>query len=978
VIWNNRRSVVVRDAFRTAMARTSALLCLVLPCAFSACDNVGRAFNPGFVPGGPSGGNNSGPSPVQVVPVGGDARNARPQVRNAAPKATGWPVTVPIVVEFSESVNEAFLKPTSQNAGDGRLFVRAKGTVTPLPAQYDFFAGGKLVILRPTALPQGGSREFEVVLKSDARDADGVQFQGAAEQILADFVTDAPTTEVNGKVVATFPRANALDATRETEVFVVFSRPANGSSITSSSLSVRVAGGADATGDLDLPLTLAGLTDPRCARFKTQPGSPLAGGQQYEIVVDATITFPSGGVLDFGHHTPFSRFTTVAPLAPTAVAVGNPVAGFPDKINRSNIQNLVLHVDVPAETAAGDAVVARVYGLDRNTVATNDLAFVERSAAAPVAGAQTVTIDFGGAIGSADSPRFSDGALTMAAQIQRGDGHSGFIHGASTNGPRFDTTAPSLTRIAPAGATAFDAVTDQEQIALYGVASEELGAATLTVGSTTADLFACSTDGRFAMQPLLLGRLQAAVPYTLSVTDKAGNMAVAAINGSISQRGVLTGVQAGTLMVEAYDVATLLPVANATVLVDPGVPTVPATGQVTALTGPDGRAMFTGLSTPTVTVTVVRAGYHLVSLYDSAVAFASLPLRPLTGATATVQGDLVVQQAANATALIGNNTYDDELLLAVPTTPTASTSIPPTAIVPNRPQVISGFYGVFEPTAVPTFATHGIQMCGPALIKASPPGAPTAAGQTDSETLTLIDLQGAAASLAATYAVDFAVATGLDTANLVGGKPLVRMTMSLYGFGGQTLAGVGFGSLNSGASFTVNATFSQIPAAVLAAYSPTYWVVTEARDLGGQVSRQRSLYVPSSSQRIDGPVPALPTITPPSGPFTTAPAVTFVDAIDRTAVPFGLGLGEVLAQDAAGRQWSVLFEDADGFGSDTVQYPDLATAGVTGLQLGTWSLRTTGRLFLSLTEVPGDIVLAEARRDEVTCARAAQVLFSVQ
>src|SRR6185436_2517840 len=82
------------------------LLCLCAP----GCDNVGRAWDPVVDPGPAEPGDTF--SAIQVVPTrvvspqarydaGGDARDGRPRVRATFPSAGGWPLKVPIVVEFS-------------------------------------------------------------------------------------------------------------------------------------------------------------------------------------------------------------------------------------------------------------------------------------------------------------------------------------------------------------------------------------------------------------------------------------------------------------------------------------------------------------------------------------------------------------------------------------------------------------------------------------------------------------------------------------------------------------------------------------------------------------------------------------------------------------------------------------------------------------------------------------------------------------
>ena len=45
------------------------LLLSVLLLGFAACDNIGRAFDPSVDPSDP--GNQTGTSPIQIVPVGG-------------------------------------------------------------------------------------------------------------------------------------------------------------------------------------------------------------------------------------------------------------------------------------------------------------------------------------------------------------------------------------------------------------------------------------------------------------------------------------------------------------------------------------------------------------------------------------------------------------------------------------------------------------------------------------------------------------------------------------------------------------------------------------------------------------------------------------------------------------------------------------------------------------------------------------------
>ncbi|MBM4062557.1 MAG: hypothetical protein FJ265_15885 [Planctomycetes bacterium] len=964
------------------MPRFLATTCAVLLVLSAACDNVGRAFDPIVEPPGPN--PTTTTSAVQVVRAGGDLREGRPKVKAVFPVGGGWPGTVPIVVEFSESLNEDSMLPTSASSNDAKVAVRVVGSQAAIPASYDFLAAGRILVVRPsTGLSNQQNPTYEIVLLPGGRDADGVRFDVPADgKVLAEFQVNQDGSFTDGRILTTFPRDNQRDGPRETAYYVFFDRPANLTTVTATNLFLRPAGGTALVGTTEPPLALLGNDDPRIVRFT--PTAPFAASTDHELVVDDTIKFGASGKLDFRGRTPYARFRTVGPQAPTTVHVGNPAAGFDDKINRSNLANCVLHVATTNDAAAGDTVLARIYGGDRNTAATGDLRFVERSAVLGAGGAQTVVVDFGGALGTLERPLLDDGAVWFAVQLQRGAEHSGFALSRAADAPMFDATAPALLRLGPpSAANGTDVYADQESLALYGTASERIGTASLVVGGSPAvELFTAANDGRFLLKPVSLGRLTAPVGYSLAITDLAGNSAAAPATGNVHQRGVvkLEGPFAGTLAVVAYDQTTLAPVAGATVLVDTDVPTVPATAQVVGTTDAAGSATFLGLGGSSRTVTVVRAGYHLVTLYGTGASYVSLPLRPLADATASFTGSAVFQAGPGASALVGNNTFDDPLVLAVPTTTAAPTTIPATPIQPNRPQVITAFAGAFEPTATPAYTHQGVQMlAGAAVAVLAPPAAPAAAGGTSTQNVALLSATGALVANLTTSTEDFALATGLDTGNLVGGRPTVRAMLSLAGFGGQVLAGVGAATPATGAAWSMQATWAAPVLAGFTPLTPFVWVATEARDVAGRVSRHRGLYLFSIFVDPVNP-PGIPAVAAPAAAFAGSPAVTFDDQLDPSGVPGGIAFAEVTARDGNGRLWQLLVADADAVGgTEAVQFPDLATANVAGLAAGTWSVRAEGRVAypvggMTLT----DCVLAERLRQEVTYARSAPVSFTVQ
>jgi len=957
------------------------LLLISLPIValgFSACDNVGRAFDPNLNPNDP--GDETGTSPIQIVPVGGDARDGRPLVRDAYPSGDGWPSTVPIVVTFSESLNEETILPTAVAGLDARIGVRVRGTPQLLPAQYDFLANGKMLVIRPlNGLPAEGSPTYEVVLFPEGRDVDGVRFQvTGGEKILTDFQVNQGESITDGSIVAVYPRDNFSEATREGDFFVIFDRPANASTLLSADLFLQPQGEVAIAANIDVPLETVGVGDARVVRL--QPSSSLRASQQYEFFATSNITFGTDGTLDVNSNVRFSRFTTIGPSVPSLVELANPAAGFPNKINRQNALSVSLAVTTSADTLAGDRVVARIYGRDATTSQTFDFNFVERIVTAPVAGEQTLQLDFSGQLGSLTDPSFSDGDITFAAQVRRGNAATGFIHNQSSDEPFFDITPPTLTQAGPPG-DGNDIFTECESLTYYGVASEALADISLSDGTNpTVQMFGSSDSGRFVALPVLLGLLDAPRDYTITLTDSAGNLSEVATGGSIVQRGHLIGALGGTLTVEAYDQTTLLPITGATVLVDPATPTVPATGQLVGTTDGNGQVVFTSGFNSSNTITIIRAGFDLVTVYDTQSARVSLPLNPVADRTATLAGNAVVQATAGTTVIVGTTELANNSPMGFSTSSASPTEIPATEIMPNRAQVITAFNGTFEPTTIPTFTAQGCEVLGATLLSPTAPVAPPAVGEVASANLVLSPAPSPLDGLIGPASENFNTAVGLDLADLVGGVPRARVTCSLAGFTNQALTGIGVATLQSGTTYDVNANFSLAIILGLTGFAPASWLVTEAEDTAGRVSRTRALLVPTGGTIFPGVgASAIPEITAPAGPFTGSPAVTFADTLDASIVPGGLAFFDLTATDSTGRRWIVILPDRDGAGAtDTVQYPDLATANVAGLSAGAWDMIVEGRLAISTT-LPGvdNFVLAERFRQEVNYVRSADEIFTV-
>jgi len=954
-------------------------LLAALATLWSGCtgNNVGRVFDRNVGTGAP------GESVVQRMVAQGDAVSGRPRVSKVFPEGNGWPGTVPVVVVFNETVNEATVAPQS---GTPNLFLQVQGTDSALPATYDFLFGSRVVVIRP-AVPLGGGEEittYEVVVTPSLRDGDGVAFGGKENQVVATFTPDQDESVKDGGILTVLPLDNAKDQRRESIVYAVFTKAVDQDSVKTGSggnFNVRQ-GSTLVAGRHSFPVGAGpvGSGDPRILAFT--PTNALDGAATLEIVVDDTITFGNGeGKLDFNRRTPFAKFQTLAFEDAESVTVSNPTADFLDQVNRNNLADLMIDVHLPSTAAVGDRATVRIYGLDPGDSNKTAVKFVEASADVPSPLPTLVTVNFTGKLGDLVKPKLGEGVLTIAAQLSRGSRRAGYVLSDPNNNPQLDITPPTLEQVGPpTGIDAADFVTDQEHAVFFGQANEGLGAASLTAGAATKDAFASSADGRFMIQPLFLARRTAPLAYTLNLTDDSGNLSTQAFAGNIIQRGVVTDSSgATTLVVEAYDEATFRPVAGVTVLIDEGMPQATPVGRQTMTTDSSGRATFTVTSTARYSVTLVAGGYHLVSLLDTPGRFVSLPLRPLTAATATLGGTQAFQALTGQTLLAGCNIIDDILVESMHSTTQTPAVLVPTTVRPNRPYVLTALSGIFEPLSLPSFNNYACLICGPTGQKATPAATAIAPGATATTNQVLIPSALAARDLAAAYTKDFADSTGLDTANLAG-VPTVRVQTSLFGFGGMTTFGVGLASPGTGAEYTIDATYLAAAAVQVVDLGPKLWVSTEATDTAGNVARHRRLIIDPLMGTTVATVntPGIPTITTPSGSSTGAPAVEFQDRLDPADIPGGLGFGvlTLTATDGNGRSWRVLREDTTGkVGATTWQLPVFSTP--TGLTTGTWSVRAESALFFSSAAGTADMVLEEARREEVTYARAAAKSFTV-
>ena len=958
----------------------AAVLSVALALSSGCGDNIGSVFDPDGInnpPDSPAGDGNG----IEAVGVGARTVEGRPQVLAAFPSGSGWAPSVPAVVVFNESVSVDSVSPPMGSSATPTISVRLQGTDQDLPASFDFLLGGTVVIVRPlTPLLGDSGQVYEVVVSPELTDVDAVPFGGTEAQVVATFSPDADTAaDPDGAIVTTLPLDNGSDATLEDDIFLVFDRPADATSLTAATFQLRLQGGAPvAAGAPTFPIgaSLIPGAPPETRVAQLRPTAPLAASTEHEVVVTSGITFDSGsGVLDFNNATPFSTFETGPVARPLSVTVGNATTGFPDKLNRANLETARIAVEVGASAAAQDVVVARIYASDPETMDTSDQSFVEGFFELAVAGAQTIEVDFTGQLGTVMEPLFEDGDALFAADLRRGDFSTGFAVSDADNEPALDVTLPTVASLGPPGQAEAvgDLVTDLETLSVQGVASERLGAASLVVGMTTVELFGSADDGAFTLTPVTVGLMgQATTSYSLTITDAAGNMSPDVTMGNVVQRGVTALPLGANLTVEVYDEVTLEPLQGADVVIE----TVNSvTTPVQRQTGADGRAMAPAADTAH-TITVLRAGYDVFTALATPAGFVSLPLRPQV-ATASLTVVTGFDVMPGQTALVGSNLFSDPTVEAVQSAVGAPTMPPSVSIRAGRAGFVGAVGGTFEPTAIPAFLVQGCNLCGLGGATASAALSPSGTGVPVGVAL-LLDPAVGLQSLAATYTRDLSSA-GFGTLT---GDPVVRVMAALDGFVGTSLVGVGFSTLQAGTNYTINGSYALNQLTLLSSFAPEVWVSVSATDTSGAIVRSRRKLDNTSigsliSDMADPAVPGVPTVSNTGSPFTGAPTVTFED---RQSPPVGfVGATELVLTDGAGRVWRAIREEDAATGSVAVALPDLGALGLTGLAAGTWLVFAEQVLFESAVGASaGDFLLEERLRTQASFARSAPVDFVVQ
>ena len=734
-----------------------AALALAAAALLPACGggNPTCIFVGGCGSGGAVGGTADNPA---ILPVDGQwILDSAPSVTDVFPSGSQVGDTSPIVIVFSESMNESTLR--------GAFEIRPVAAVVEPPISNVtevLLASGRVLVLLPSSPLDEGSYIVQVVQASTGEeqnpfgggnpvavgtpptDLTGQTLRESEDGSLRASFAVVRTPPNAPQVVARFPADTSIGASDTAEVVVVFDRDINASTVDDGSFEVLVER-ADPTEDpVASPLQVQGVAEPRVFLWQSADaaGNPVPLGSGNNVLVDLS---PSpGNVIRDTNGNALPRSTSSFTTIPFATPLS---AGFlsepTDAIGIRNLtidgdEDLAVQVDL-LDAEPGDFLDLFLVGTNTNQndpqlIALRRQTQLTGTAPIQVGHFDTATVDM--TVGSnAQNPRFADGSVSFAFRMRRGTLLSPLrlldvdLATPGVQDPYLDTTAPTVTRISiPSGAVGggaggADLVSDLADLVLTGVADEPLESVEVTAveGSRTLGngvlppVVGSRADGAFVAAPVGFGVFDTGTAtFTAVAYDRAFN-ASNEVTGSYTQRGHVGPtpfVPGDVLSIEVFDAVSLVPLSGALVLVHADM----GDGMTFPLTS---AARTTGLGTIQLAtdalavgaiVTVDVAGYDLFTYHGVSGTRLSVPLWPTSaGATSVVSGSLTSNDPAVAALLGGlDRRMDDSRLPAgsVRTYPTDSCgnffvflcSYGPESILPERLGVQSFFAGDFAAT----------------------------------------------------------------------------------------------------------------------------------------------------------------------------------------------------------------------------------------------------------------------------------------
>lgn len=631
---------------------------------------------------------------------GARIRDGLPRIEAVYPSGSNINPDSPIVIQFSESMNQASLQSAFRLVDSGDFSGFPIGTTSVLTGD------DQLLVLFPVSpLPSGGS--IQVIFQNDnqARDLTGQVLDAIEESVVGSFAVAAGTTNAT-QLLTTWPPANADDVNPQTEIITVFDRDMTPAPFATDAFQVTIDGNPPSPDPVPSPIELlslgsTNLTDPRVWVYRRttasgelatiDPGSTI----EVSLSVGGNLDPLEGDTLD-PQVVSFSTPAFAAPISVSLASTPNDAIGLANLVEGSS----ELQVAVELSAASPDdtlSLFAFGTSLEDGTVlaAVQSDVVLGDSITSQVLSLSETPLLASNAVGQAI---FADGDVVLAARQTRGSvvGPLRVLDlDAGAQGVQsvvLDTVAPTLDDLDLPGGGGDLFLSELRDFTLTGRASEELRAVDVVVtdlpgaaeplensgeafdvGADFVPVVGSTKDGGFIAAPVRLGIVPTvaiagtdavevpALSYEFTLYDRALN-ASQAILGTFNQRGTVTGPEVNpgeTITVEVVDASTLQPLANALVvwadLSNDDVNPASVSNVQSTLTGVDGRAQITAQATETI-LTVDADGFDLVTFQGLETGWCSVLIQPTGGLTAQASGaisggSLLTQQVLPADTL---------------------------------------------------------------------------------------------------------------------------------------------------------------------------------------------------------------------------------------------------------------------------------------------------------------------------------------
>jgi len=505
--------------------------------------------------------------------------------------------------------------------------------ISLIPLSFTTLVGDRCVLAQPS-FPLAPGTTYDLVATDDLTDLEGKRFQPPKNARLLRFTTDAVGLNLAPTVLGVFPPPAASEVPNDTAVVVVFSKPMDFTGITSAvtlqNETISTAAGYDRSA--------SAMNRHAGNRAFTFPHLDDARDLNSQIQLDIATTLTDAAFVPQALDAAFSStFQTLAFARPSTVGFDTAAfAPFAPAVNLDNLDLFPVRVTVPVSVLASDTTTLLAHETGDSILLQSDM---------PAAtGTVDFQLDFTG--GGASSQFAAGSQVSLGAFVERAGLRSTVQVLRDTQGVEssvaHDTVRPVLFNYGPpAGPFGSSFVTDLAELRPYGRASEDIAQTSVTFppggSAVVRDSITPAGGGTFIGPSFLPGLPQEGpLPFTVALTDVAGNTVAISSPGSVVFRGFLgaddLATSGGEMKVIAHDRDGLQLLSGVNVHIED----FGGGNEDSGLSGSDGAITFLGRS-GAQTVTLVVLGFQSLSVVGVDSSLLSLPMVSETAASGNVQ-----------------------------------------------------------------------------------------------------------------------------------------------------------------------------------------------------------------------------------------------------------------------------------------------------------------------------------------------------